>query len=70
MNAPLLSASQPTSPLLFSATEDNRKSGIEMKHRWIEQVLRDMQKTNETMGQRRRSDTHRVARASKKSSPA
>ena len=70
MNANLLPASQPTSPLLFTASEDNRKSGTEMKHRWIEQVLRDMQKTNETLGQRRRNDTHRVTRAAKKSSPA
>ncbi len=50
MNANLQPTSQPSSPLVFSATEANAKFGIEMKRRWIEQVLKDMHRTNETMG--------------------
>lgn len=70
MNTNLLSASQAVSPLVFSASEANRKSGTEMKRRWIGEVLKEMQKTNETMGRQRRSDTHRVTRSAKTSSPA
>lgn len=70
MNANLLSASQTVSPLVFSASEANRKSGTEMKRRWIGQVLKEMQQANETMRRQRRNDTHRVTRSAKKSSPA
>lgn len=70
MNANRLSASKSLSPLVFSASEANRKSGTEMKRRWIGQVLREMQQANETMGRQRRNDTHRVTRSAKKSPSA
>jgi len=68
MNATLHSVSQPVSPLLFAASEANLKSGSEMKHRWIEQVLEGFQRTNELMGQGQGNEMDGVARSARKSS--
>lgn len=53
MNANLQPTSQQSSPLVFSAAEANMKTGADMKRHWIEQVLKDMHRTNETMGRRK-----------------
>jgi hypothetical protein len=54
MNANLQRTSQPSSPLLSAAVQVNMKSGDNMKHHWIEQVLKDMHRTNETMSRRKK----------------
>ncbi len=52
MNANLERTSQPSSPLLSATVQVHMKSGDTMKHHWIEQVLKDMHRTNETMNRR------------------
>jgi hypothetical protein len=52
MNANLQRTSQPSSPLLSATVQVHMKSGDNMKHHWIEQVLKDMHRTNETMNRR------------------
>lgn len=55
MNGNQQTTSQTFSPLRYLASEANLKSGSEMKHRWIGQVLKDIHRTNARMVRARRN---------------
>lgn len=61
MNANPQTAPQTFSPLRFLASEANLKSGNEMKHRWIGQVLKDIHRTNARMTQSHRREKRLMA---------